>query len=63
MLIAILIVFALVMAPLIYNIGTGRNPFADLENAAFIYSLHRRQYLRGRRSAIKETWKDIRDCT
>lgn len=59
MLIAIFIVFALVMAPLIYNIGTGRNPFADLENAAFLYSIHRRQYHRGRWASIKQTIKEI----
>lgn len=61
MLIAILIVFALVMAPLIYNIGTGRNPFADLENAAFLYSIHRRQYHRGRWASIVATWKEINE--
>jgi len=43
----------------IYNIGTGRNLFDDIENAAFIYSVQRRQYMRGRWAAIKETWKDM----
>lgn len=61
MLIAILIVFALVMAlvVVIYNLGTGRYLFDDIEDVAFIYSVQRRQYMRGRWAAIKETIKEI----
>lgn len=53
--------FALLMAlvVVIYNIGTGRHLFDDIENAAFIYSVQRRQYMRSRRDALRETIKEI----
>lgn len=57
----LIIEFALLMAlvVVIYNIGTGRNLFDAIENAAFIYSVQRRQYMRGRLAAIKETIKEL----
>ena len=59
--------FALIVAGLlllamlfaIYSIGTGRDLFDDIERAAFIYRMQRRQYMRGRRAAIKETFKEM----
>lgn len=60
---ALLVTFALLLAlvAVIYNLGTGRNLFDAINNAAFLYSLHRRQYMRGRWAAIKETWKEIHE--
>lgn len=61
LLIALVIAFALLLAlvAVIYNLSTGRNLFDALDNAAFLYSLHRNQYLRGRWASIVATWKEI----
>lgn len=57
----LIIEFALLMAlvVVIYNLGTGRYLFDDIDKASFLYSLHRRQYLRGRWEAVKRTWRDF----
>lgn len=58
---ALIVAFALLLAlvVVIYNLGTGRNLFDAIDSAAFLYSIHRRQYLRGRWASIVATWKEI----
>lgn len=57
--ICIAILFVLILVALIYNMGTGRGLIEDLIEARFTYQLHRRQCMRSRRDALRETIKEI----
>ena len=61
MITAMVVIFIVLvcLAVVIHNLGTGRSLLAEIEQAMFIYGLHRRQFYRSRWDAIKETWKEM----